>query len=168
MAGPPTTPSHVAASSDASSDQYNEEIVDVLNWVLDTMPWGPLVTPVTTTTQVDTAAGPTDVGLSLTFTQTTGRRMRTTLRCLYKGVNGDEKLTFTLCDGSNNIIKTFALVVVGANSGTYGEFSHDESPAGGSTTRKIRITKVAGTGLVSMVADATNFAQLSVEDIGSA
>lgn len=168
MPGPPGSASHVPAASDFSSDQYNEEIVDNLNWALAQVPWGPLVTPVTTTSDTSATTSVTSTPLTGTFTQTAGRRIRTTIRGMaYSSVAGDV-IRLTLCDGSNNIIRIFDQVAIVADFADYEEMSWDESPAAGSVTRKVRIVRQSGTGTVHFFADTDRPAQLSIEDIGAA
>ena len=168
MPGPPGSASHVPSSSDFSSDQFNEEIVDNLNWALTRVPWGPLATPASMVGTVSTTTTVVDVGLSVTFTQTAGRRIKCTIRCIFYSTVAGDGIGVLLTDGSNNIIREFQIVGAAASVGDHREMSWDESPAAGSITRKVRIYRWVGSGTVNAAATAERPAQLSVEDIGPA
>lgn len=169
MSTPPAIPSHVTAGSDASSDQYNEEVVDVINWLVTNAPRGPQGTPASTTASTATTTTTTiDAGLSVTFTAVAGRKYEHRISAHWLSDAVSTELQCRITDGSNTVLARFNVVCAAANIADHRYIEWTETPTSGSTTRKIRLLRTSGAGNVSRFADSDRASTYEIRDVGSA
>lgn len=121
------------------------------------------------TTITDISFGGTP--LSVTWTASASRRYRTTFSGEINGTSAGALLIVYITDGSNNIKRRHVITVPALVSGvgyTGVQFSVVESGLTGSTTRKIRLERNAGSGTAEAYAATSSPMSILVEDIGPA
>lgn len=118
-----------------------------------------------------TVTAVTDVtGLTVAFTAVTGHRYRTTVKMEVQATVTTDLAIAYITDAANAALQRSIFVVASLNGGTFYNsiyMQYIETPAAGAVTRKVRIERNAGTGLVVPSATATNPAFILVEDIGA-
>lgn len=104
-------------------------------------------------------------GLSVTFTAATGRRYKITGFALLSSSVATDVYRISLTDGSNNLLQLNENV---ASSTSAPIVMRIDTPSAGSLTYKLRATRQAGTGNVTLNAGPGLPAFILVEDIGAA
>lgn len=168
---PPAIPDYVATEADLSSDQYNDEIVTVMRWLIENAPRGPQGSASTTSSSSSTTTTTVDAGLSITFTAVVGRKYEHRISAHWLATIADTLVAIIITDGSNTVLATFDAVMSSANIADHRYIEWTESPASGSTTRKIRVKREVGSvgaGNVQRFADSTRPSTYEIRDVGAA
>jgi len=134
-------------------------------------PWG-VVARTTNTANSSVVSTNTYIDLSsLTFTAIAGRLYKVQYSGYVVGTdnNVDSDLKVNITDGSNNILQTVSQPTIFVTG--YGYRADGfilVAPSAGSTTYKVRMGRVTGTGTIQALASATNITHFYIEDIGAA
>ncbi len=134
------------------------------------LPWGP-VAPVAQVTanqgSITTIVDATS--LTITFTAVANRRYRVHINTALQSTVATDQGLVTLADAANTVLNSRSgQFAASANVALPFSFTHDTvTPAvAGSYTFKLRFTRTAGSGTLTMPASASMISQLTVEDIG--
>ena len=134
-------------------------------------PWG-IIARTTSTTNSSVVSTNTYIDVAtLTFTAVAGRLYKVQFSGYVIGTdpNFDSDLNVYITDGANTALQLAshpAGFVLGNSYRADGFIL--VAPAAGSTTYKVRIGRVSGTGTIQALAAATNIAHFYIEDIGAA
>jgi len=110
-------------------------------------------------------------GLAITWTALANRRYRTSLFAEINSTVANDLAILYITDGSNNVRRRLPLHMPPTLSGaayTFASAAVVEVPGAGAVTRKLRLERNVGTGVVALFAAATSPAFILVEDIGPA
>jgi len=134
-------------------------------------PWG-IIARTTSNTNSSTVSTNTYIDIAtLTFTAVAGRlyKVQFSGQVNATDTNFDSDLNVYITDGSNTALQLLS-APAGITSGyaTRADGFILVSPAAGSTTYKVRMGRVSGTGTIQALAAATNITHFYIEDIGAA
>lgn len=130
-------------------------------------PWGVVGTPAIVTSSSQTFTTIADLtSFSVTFTAVANRYYKTTAFVSLKSTIAGDIIRFEIDDGSSTRIALNQQVVSGAGVDTGFSVATVETIAAGSVTRKLRGSRVSGTGTCSVSVAANNVGMIVVEDIG--
>ena len=108
----------------------------------------------------------TITGLEVTFTAIAGRRYRTTISTEVNSSVAGDITTLTICDAANTQLQRATTPIIAANVAQALEKGFVETGLSGSTTRRVRAVRSAGTGTCDVVAGTDRPAFILVDDIG--
>jgi hypothetical protein len=105
--------------------------------------------------------------LSISITVPAGRRVKFTAQAMLQSTVAGDYGRFDLTDGAGSITyQTNQMQLGGSAIGM--SFSKSQTPGAGTFTYKLRVSRTAGTGTLTVSASTSSVAQLLCEDIGPA
>lgn len=129
------------------------------------LPWGRLGSASVTANQSGITSAVDLTSLTLTWTAVANRYYRVSWAGEVSTTNADGVFVVALTDTAPSQAKRSTAALTSTSSMSFGDF-HVLTSGAGAITRKLRMSKIGGTGSVALVAASDNPAWILVEDIG--
>jgi hypothetical protein len=157
------TPTDVATGEVLTASRYNQDVVENMS----VLPLGYLGKAQITTSSASFTTVADISGLSITYSQVSGRTYLTVVHLEVASTVGGDTIVVALTDGSNTTLSREPVyLALSTLSQSVAIVFYEVAASSASVTRKVRCNRNSGTGTCTVNAGATFPAQIISMDVG--